>query len=55
MNGTPVSDAAQARRTIFGSRAGDTITFTVDRGGRLTDIPVTLEALPTERGRTVHP
>lgn len=47
VNGTMVRDAAQARRTIFGARAGDTITFTIERNGKLTDIPVTLEPLPT--------
>jgi len=49
VDGTPVRDAEEARRTIFGARVGDTITFTVARGGRLLDIPVTLEPLPAER------
>jgi serine protease Do len=49
VDGTPVRDAEEARRTIFGARVGDTITFTVARGGKLLNIPVTLEPLPAER------
>ncbi len=50
VNGTPVRDSNEARRTIFGARVGDTITFTVTRGKETLTIPVTLEPLPTERG-----
>ncbi len=52
VNGTMVHDADEARRTIFGARVGDTITFTVERNGELVNIPVTLEPLPTDRGES---
>jgi serine protease Do len=50
VDGEPVADAQAARRSIFGARVEDTIVFTMERGGRLFDIPVTLEELPGETG-----
>jgi len=49
VNGRPVGDALQAQRTIFGARVGDTITFEIERDGKVLTVPVTLETFP--RGR----
>ncbi len=49
VDGKQVRNSLEARRSIFGARVGDTITFSIERGGQLLDIPVTLEALPDER------
>jgi serine protease Do len=46
VNGRPVSDSKQARRSIFGARVGDTILFGIERGQEQLEIPVTLEPLP---------
>jgi len=50
VDGKPLHEPNQARRSIFGARAGDTIVFDVERGGESFRIPVTLEQLPTEQG-----
>jgi len=50
VDGKPVREAAQARRSIFGARAGDTIVFDVERGGERFRIPVHLQSLPTDQG-----
>jgi serine protease Do len=49
VNDETIEDAQDARRAIFGARAGDTIRFRVDRDGEVLDIPVTLQPLPGER------
>jgi len=46
VNGETVSEPEQARRSIFGARVGDTITFVVERRGARVEIPVTLESFP---------
>jgi S1-C subfamily serine protease len=46
VNGKPVNDPAEARRSIFGARVGDTVRFTVERRDRRLEIPVTLEPIP---------
>ena len=43
VEGQAMSDPRAAYRQIFGSRAGDTIHFTVERKGRQKEIAVTLE------------
>jgi serine protease Do len=50
VDGKPLREPNQARRSIFGARAGDTIVFDVERGGESYRIPVSLESLPTEQG-----
>ncbi len=46
VNGEIVRDSKAAKRSIFGARVGDTITFAIERNRELLTIPVTLEALP---------
>jgi serine protease Do len=46
VNQKPVHDPQEARRSIFGARIGDTVTFTVERQKQTTEIPVTLEPVP---------
>jgi serine protease Do len=43
VQGQPVSDPRAAYRQIFGSRAGDTIQFLIERKGRRKEVRVTLE------------
>jgi serine protease Do len=50
VDGRPVHDAMEAKRSIFGARVGDTITFDIERYGEQARVPVTLEAIPTGRG-----
>jgi serine protease Do len=50
VDGKPVREASQARRSIFGARAGDTIVFDVERGGERFRIPVHLQSLPIDQG-----
>ena len=49
VNDERIDDAQDARRAIFGARAGDTIRFRVVRDGDTLDIPVTLEPIPGDR------
>ena len=46
-----VTGSEEARRAIYGARVGDTIEFTVQRGGDLVGVPVTLQPLPDEHLR----
>lgn len=46
VNGEMVRDSKAAKRSIFGARVDDTITFVIERNRELFTIPVTLEALP---------
>ena len=46
VNGEAVRDSKDAKRSIFGTRVGDTITFVIERHRELLTIPVTLEMLP---------
>jgi len=53
VNGNSVRDSEQARRAIFGARAGDQIEFQVERRGELLKIPVVCEDLPLEPRKEV--
>ena len=46
VNGEEVAGVRQARRAIFGSRVGDTITLTVLRDGEPLDFDIKLEEVP---------
>lgn len=50
VDGRPVRDAMEAKRSIFGARVGDTIIFDIERSGQRYRVPVNLEAIPTARG-----
>ncbi|MBN2565078.1 MAG: trypsin-like peptidase domain-containing protein [Candidatus Eisenbacteria bacterium] len=46
VNGRPIDSVRQARRAIFGSRVGDTISVTVLRAGERRDFNIKLEEVP---------
>jgi serine protease Do len=46
VNGETIDSVRQARRAIFGSRVGDTITVTVLRSGERKDFNIKLEEVP---------
>lgn len=55
VDGERVINSTNALRAISTARVGDTITFSIERAGEKLEIPVTLEAHPSERFREVSP
>jgi serine protease Do len=54
MDRKPVRGPQEARLSMFGKAAGDTLLISVERANAIEDIPVRLEAMPgTSQKRTV--
>jgi serine protease Do len=48
INGREVSNRDQAGRAVFGAQPGETVLFTILRGGRQLEVPVRVTARPGE-------
>ena len=46
INGEGISNAREARRSLFGSQVGDTIVLTIERDGKRKDFQLLLVEAP---------